>query len=189
MNRIPLLFLLLVSSVAVAQRQHVSKSVTDDGKTLDVHYEVDRNGQHVRYDRTFKIRGLSAVEKERIVARIEDSLGINVTPPTPPTPPAAPTPPTPPSPYDPDDAPDADQARVRFTCESCTGKVRLLIDSESGDFSYARSFTIDRAKPLFPYRISLQPGPYRLKYYQNDVLQIQSTFTVKSDEPNTVVVK
>lgn len=193
-----LLLLLCVSFGASAQQQRVNKSVNDDGKTLDVHYEINRNGKHVRYDRTFKVNGLSAAEKDRLVSRIEDSLGVNLTPPTPPTqptsptPPApavAPTPPTPLSPSDADDAPGANQVSVLFTCESCTGKIRLLIDSETGDFSYAHSFSIDKTKPLFPYQISLQPGPYRLKYYQNDVLQIQSTFTVKSDEKNTVVVK
>ena len=35
----------------------------------------------------------------------------------------------------------------------------------------------------------LKPGEYRLMYWQNKVMQIQDTFTVKAGEPGEVRIK
>ena len=82
-----------------------------------------------------------------------------------------------------------EQQNVTFRCETCTGKIKLALTRSTEDYSFERDTKIDGQKRFFPYDIPLPPGEYRLKYFQNDILQIQSTFTVKSGQANTVVVK
>ncbi|MDB5242893.1 MAG: hypothetical protein JWP57_3518 [Spirosoma sp.] len=81
------------------------------------------------------------------------------------------------------------QANVTFRCETCTGKIKLALVRSTADYSFERDTKIDSRKRFFPYQLSLPPGEYRLNYFQNDVLQMQSTFTVKLGEESTVVVK
>lgn len=77
---------------------------------------------------------------------------------------------------------------VTFSCETCTGKGKLMINGNG--YSKTQEFTVKKGeKPAFPLELSLEPGEYKLTYWQNKVLQIQSSFTVKEGEATTVKVK
>lgn len=161
----------------------VNTTINDDGKTMSIQVTGERNGKSIRYNRAFDVAKLKPAEKEAMKNRILDSLGVGEAPPAPPKPAGAvgiPTPPTPPG---------VGQSVVTFQCETCAGKVKLMVASASEDFTIERDAKADTDKRLFPYQLPLSPGEYALKYYQNGVLQIQSTFTVRAGEKSTVVVK
>lgn len=205
------LLLLNVSLLATAQtsRQSTTHSqINDDGKTMSIRIEGQVNGQPIDYQHTFDVARLSGPAKDALKQRIFDSLGVersegrtpaDAEPPKPPAPPRSPLPPRLPLPpaspgRSESDTPngesdtDADQ-NVTFCCETCTGKIKLTVTRSTGDYSFERDTKIDSQKRFFPYQLPLPAGEYRLTYYQNDVLQIQSTFTVKAGQENTVVVK
>ncbi len=199
MNAFLTLLLLSVSFLATAQKatnSSLNTSINDDGKTLSIQIEGQRDGQPIKYNRTFDVAKLNTKEKDALKTRIMDSLGIGPAP-TPPVPQTAPTPssalrpnhlaPTPPVP--PSGMTTAGQEAVTFQCATCEGKIKLSVVSASENYSYERATKIDSDKPFFPHQLSLPPGEYRLKYYQNGVLQIQSTFTVKEGEKNSITVK
>ncbi|QIP12916.1 hypothetical protein G8759_09930 [Spirosoma aureum] len=207
----PILILLMLVSgfMSLAQSSSTLNTViNEDGKVMSIQVDGERNGRAVKYDRTFDVTKLSSSEKDALKNRVLDSLGIGqsisipeavahrdrspgdsegVAVPAKPreapsvTIPKPPVPPIPPA--------DAGQTVVTFRCESCTGKVKLEITSPTEDYSIERDAKVNTDKRLFPYQIPLSSGEYNLKYYQNGVLQIQSKFTVKSGETNTVVVK
>lgn len=162
---------------------------------MSIQVDGVRNGKALNYKRTFNTANLSHSEQEALKNRILDSLGIG-QPKNPPTLLTLPMPsggamiqsPQPPIPPD-NDAVSGDKEAVTFQCESCTGKIKLSVDSVSEDYSFQRDTKVDGNKRFFPYQLLLEPGDYRLVYYQNGVLQIQSTFTVKKGQANTVVVK
>ena len=78
---------------------------------------------------------------------------------------------------------------VKFICESCTGRMKMQVSGN--DVSIIREQYPDfREKPtLFPLTLTLKPGEYLLMYWQNKVMQIQETFTVKAGETNEVRIK
>ncbi|GAB3510297.1 hypothetical protein GCM10027341_48560 [Spirosoma knui] len=201
MHSVLTLALLGLSLAATAQQpsgSSLTTSINEDGKTLSIQVDGVRNSQAIHYNRTFNTAGLSHSEQTALKNRVLDSLGIGQpsAPPPPFTAPGPPMPsggamvrpPQPPVPPD-SDVPFADQEAVTFRCESCTGKIRLIITSDSKDYSLEKDTQINADKRFFPYALKLQPGNYRLVYYQNGVLQIQSAFSVRQGEPNTVVVK
>lgn len=189
------LILLGVGVVATAQtsRQSTTHSqINDDGKTLSIRVEGQVNGQSIDYQHTFDVARLSGPAKDALKQRVFDSLGIG-EPPKPPLPPRPPLPPASLGRSESDTSTgesdtDKDQ-NVTFRCETCTGKIKLTVTRSTEDYSFERDTKIDSQKRFFPYQLPLPAGEYRLTYYQNDVLQIQSTFTVKSGQENTVVVK
>ncbi|GAB3542406.1 hypothetical protein [Spirosoma fluminis] len=201
MHSVLTLALLGLSLVATAQHPSASSlttSINEDGKTLSIQVDGVRNSQTIHYNRTFNTTGLSRSEQTALKNRILDSLGIG-QPPAPrppltiqnapmPTGGATVRPPQPPVPPD-GDVPFADQEVVTFRCESCTGKIRLIITSDSKDYSLEKDTRIGADNRFFPYALKLQPGNYRLVYHQNGALQIQSAFSVRQGEPNTVVIK
>jgi|GEM_PF-1256819 len=197
-----------ISLVSFGQSSSLNTIINEDGKTLSIQIEGKRNGKPINYNRKFDVTKLSSSEKEALKNRVLDSLGLG-------QPPAgsevvverdqsaanrggvsvssrrsgsvaasAPKPPTPPSPPT-----DAGQTVVMFRCESCAGKVKLEISSALEDFAIERDAKAGTDKRMFPYQLPLKPGEYHLKYYQNGVLQIQSTFTVKANESNEVMIK
>lgn len=184
------LLLLNVGFVATAQTSRQSTThtqVNDDGKTMSVRVEGEVDGRAIDYQHTFDVARLSGPAKDDLKHRILDSLGIGEPskPLLPPTPPA-------PSQGGPSvgNEPGIDEEQnVTFHCETCAGKIKLAITRSTDDYSFERATRVDSQKRFFPYQLPLPPGEYRLKYFQNDVLQIQSTFTVKSGQVNTVVVK
>lgn len=208
MNLFLSLLLCAVSVAATAQHSRQSTThtqINDDGKTLSVRVDGEVDGRTINYQHTFDVACMSRQAKDDFKRRILDSLGIG----------GAPQPPAPPvftsrnNRYEPgtvsrnqsaprwrtnvdpsvsESEPEA-QSNVTFRCETCTGKIKLALVRSTDDYSFERDTKIDSRKQFFPYQISLPPGEYRLKYFQNDVLQMQSTFTVKVGEESTVVVK
>jgi len=61
------------------------QSVSDDGKTLHIMIRSSKAGKEVKYDHTFLVSGMSEKQKDVLVKRVNDSLGIN-PPPAPPAP-------------------------------------------------------------------------------------------------------
>ncbi|WP_080241429.1 hypothetical protein [Spirosoma rigui] len=194
------LVLLSAGTMALAQTSRqstTSTTINDDGKTLSVQVDGQVNGQSIEYRRTFDVAQLSKRAKDDLKHRIFDSLGIGepVTP-LPPTPPpgrssrarggvyySEPTEPM----RDNDDA--GIESKVTLQCASCTGKTKLVISRFTDDYSVERDTKAESQKRFFPYELPLPPGEYRLSYYQNDVLQTQSTFTVTPGKDSTVVIK
>jgi hypothetical protein len=198
------LALLSIGTLALAQASRqstTSTTINDDGKTLSVQVEGQVDGKSIEYRRTFDVAQLSRRAKDDLKHRIFDSLGIG-EPVAPPRPVAPPEPPTRPrggvyytesdeSGHDAgrDDAEVVAESNVTLKCASCTGKSRLVISRSTDDYSVERDTKAESQKRFFPYEIPLPPGEYQLKYYQNDVLQIQSTFTVTPGKDSTVVIK
>ncbi len=180
----------LAATAQTSRQSTTHTQINDDGKTMSVRVEGQVDGQPIDYQHTFNVARLSGLAKDDLKHRIFDSLGIREQrkPPLPPTPPrqsqggAS-------NDYNDESDGDNEEQNVTFRCETCTGKVKLVFTRTTDDYSFERTTKIDDQKRFFPYEIPLPPGEYRLQYSQNDVLQIQSTFTVKADQKNTVVVK
>ena len=71
------LVLLLIAAGLVAEAQSsrsVTKSISDDGKTLQFRYEVVGNDKHINYSNQFDISGWSKLQKDQLIARLIDSL-------------------------------------------------------------------------------------------------------------------
>lgn len=193
------LVLLTIGTMALAQTSRqstTSTTINDDGKTLSVQVDGQVNGQSIEYRRTFDVAQLSKRAKDDLKHRIFDSLGIGE--PVPPRPVAPPAPPTgarggvhyvESSESASDDAQVINESNVTLKCASCTGKTKLVISRSTDDYSVERDTKAESQKRFFPYELSLPPGNYQLNYYQNDVLQIQSTFTVTPGKDSTVVIK
>ncbi|GAA4410373.1 hypothetical protein GCM10023187_34860 [Nibrella viscosa] len=74
-----LLTLLLLSAglTAVAQRSSLHQEINDNGKTLRIRVDAEQKGRaEIHYQRTFDVKGMSKEEKEALVSRVIDSLGI-----------------------------------------------------------------------------------------------------------------
>lgn len=72
-----LLILVLVTFQISAAAQHsksTTKSISDDGKTLKLRYEIVGSGQSVQYSNEFEVTGWSKLQKEQLVTHIIDSL-------------------------------------------------------------------------------------------------------------------
>ncbi|WP_229379638.1 hypothetical protein [Fibrella forsythiae] len=192
MKTIFTLLALLSGTLAMAQQtsyRNVNTSINDNGKdALSIQIQADRaDGEQLRYSRTFNVAGLTKAQKDALKNHVLDSLGLSSTPPpqallTPPTPPAgAMTAPTPPG-----LAPGVET--VRLVCPSCTDRMKLEISGTG--YAYSRSQHSDKEKTsIFPIDLPLEPGDYKLKYWQNGVLQTQTPFTVKAGEKNVITVK
>lgn len=174
----------------VSYRQ-VNTSVNDNGTDeLAIRVSAERaDGQRMQYSRTFDVRGLNKTQREALKNHVLDSLGVGNTPPPPgpPTPPTVVTTPLPPTPAAPMTAPTGTEV-VRLVCPSCTDQMRLEISGTG--YTYSRSHSSDKEKAsIFPLELSMAPGDYRLMYWQNKVLQMQTPFTVKAGEKNVITVK
>ncbi|QJW91470.1 hypothetical protein HNV11_19840 [Spirosoma taeanense] len=202
------LFFFLVGFAALAQKSthsSLNTSINEDGKTMSIRAEGQRNGRVINYDRTFDVTRLSNAERDALKKRVLDSLGIGDAPDWAESrisigpeddrrssgalggTMVTPEPPTPPSFVDPS-VPDG-QELVTFQCATCAGRIRLTLTSASASYSFVWDTRRDKDKRFFPYQLALPFGNYQLKYYQNGVLQIQSGFTVKSGNENQVVIK
>lgn len=166
-----LLSLLTISSLTATAQTNLMSQINDNGKTLSIHVTGQKNGQTVDRTHTFSIVGMTRPQKDSLMNRVLDSLGLGDKP-------MAPTPPV----------PDSGEPVVTFVCETCTGKGKLVINGTN----YATTHEFDltkNEKSTFPFDLPLIPGDYRLMYWQNKVLQIQSSFTVKAGEKKEVKVK
>ncbi|RAK02820.1 hypothetical protein LX87_00940 [Larkinella arboricola] len=85
------LALLGISVVAVGQeRSSISRSISDNGKTVRIKIDVEQPNREVHYDEEFDATGMSKEEKDYLISHIQDSLGVHVVV-SPPRPPKAPT--------------------------------------------------------------------------------------------------
>ncbi len=57
--------------------QTETKTVKDDGKTLHIVVNSTKGGKAVSYDKTFPVKGMSKQQKEVMVKKITDSLGVS----------------------------------------------------------------------------------------------------------------
>ncbi len=71
------------------------QSVSDNGKTMHITVKSSKDGKEINYDHTFLVSGMSQKQKDALLKRVNDSLGIH-PPIAPPAPHAAPMPPAPP---------------------------------------------------------------------------------------------
>ena len=94
MKTLTILLLSTLSLCATAQSRtktstyktdDTKQSVTDDGKTLRIMIKSSKAGKDVKYDHTYQVQGLNRQQKDALVKRVNDSLGIN-PPPAPPAP-------------------------------------------------------------------------------------------------------
>ncbi|QJD98186.1 hypothetical protein HH214_21055 [Mucilaginibacter robiniae] len=71
----------LIGSAAAQQKQHTSfsNSIHDDGKTMSVSFYGSTNNKTVDYDKTFAVAGMSQTDKDALLQRIADSLGVTYT--------------------------------------------------------------------------------------------------------------
>jgi len=89
MKNVFLLLLTTFSLSAFAQtktstsRTDTKQFVKDDGKTMHIKINSNNAGKEINYDRTFSVKGMSKNQKDALVKRITDSLGINPPPPPP----------------------------------------------------------------------------------------------------------
>ena len=169
------LVLLLTSFTTLAQtsvQSNLNTSINDNGKTFLIQIDGDRSGKAIHYKRTFDVGGMSQEQKEAMKNRVLDSLGLGEAPP---------------QPAQPNTPMTSAVEKVSFTCPTCTGKTKISISGNG--FSAEREIEDDKNKPAFPFDLEMPPGAYRYEYRQNDVLQMQLPFVVKTGQKNTVQVK
>ncbi|MGI4022776.1 MAG: hypothetical protein ACRYFA_14830 [Janthinobacterium lividum] len=91
MKKLTILLLAAFSLSASAQTKtttstaNTKQTVKDDGKTLHLTINSSKNGKEIKYDRTFLVAGMSAAQRNALVKKIADSLGVS-QPPAPPAP-------------------------------------------------------------------------------------------------------
>ena len=78
---------------------------------------------------------------------------------------------------------------VRFVCESCRGRMKLTVSGNGISIIREQYPNWGKKPTLFPLTLTLKPGEYLLMYWQNKVMQIQETFTVKAGKTNEVAIK
>ncbi|WP_041258478.1 hypothetical protein [Fibrella aestuarina] len=158
--------LLSLCTLAQAQKNNLSIQIDDDTKYMSIDVEGTQDGRLISYNQRFGVAGLNERQREALKDRVLDSLGVR----------GAATPPR----------PEGESVTIR--CERCNEQMRLEIYGTGYTLLHEADSRKERAA-TFPMALTLQPGTYRLVYRQNRVLQVQSTFTVKPDEPNVVVIK
>lgn len=95
MKKIFLAFAIFTSSAVVAQKNSSTEQrINDDGKKLSITIKGTVDGKKIDYSEAYDITGLSEKQKDALVHRVYDSLGVAY--PIPPKPPVAPAPPAPP---------------------------------------------------------------------------------------------
>ena len=152
-----------------SRTEMLTSSVNDDGKTYAIKVDGDMNGRTVHYDRTFAVRGMSTSQKNALNERIMDSLRTGKI--------------------------TTVRSRVAkdpnatvFSCESCAGRMKIQVFGD-GVSVIREEYPRQGEASMFPLTMTLKPGDYRLMYWQNKVMQIQDTFTVKAGEPTEVRIK
>ncbi|MVN22650.1 hypothetical protein [Mucilaginibacter arboris] len=92
MKKLAMLLLTAFSLAASAQtktstykKDNIKQSVTDNGKTLHIVIKSNKAGKEINYDHTFSVEHLDQKQKDALVKKVTDSLGIN-PPPAPPAP-------------------------------------------------------------------------------------------------------
>lgn len=165
-------FLFSVGFAAMAQRstpETISLRITDTGKTYSISIEGNMNGRPIYYDRTFNVRGMLTGQKDALKDRIMDSLRTGKISAR-------------------RSRPLGEPNATVFLCETCTGRMKLQV-SGNGVSMIREEYPQLGETSMFPLTMTLKPGEYQLMYWQNKVMQIQATFTVKAVEQNEVRIK
>lgn len=70
--------LLMIGPAVFAQQNvsRLSKSVNDDGKLMTVSIDAVVDNKTIEYRNSFQVEGLSKWQRDSIVRRVSDSLGI-----------------------------------------------------------------------------------------------------------------
>lgn len=105
MKKLLTILLAGVSTLAIAQKKnHLSRSIDDDGKTLSIRVTGTIDGKGVDFERSFDVEELTKEERMALRDKVLDSIEAgNMDLPAPPEPksPSKPTPPAPPAPLEP----------------------------------------------------------------------------------------
>ena len=105
MKKLLTILLAGVSTLAIAQKKnHLSRSIDDDGKTLSIRVTGTIDGKGIDFEKSFDVEALTKEERMALRDKVLDSIEAgNMDLPSPPAPksPSAPTPPTPPVPAEP----------------------------------------------------------------------------------------
>ncbi|WDF53440.1 hypothetical protein [Mucilaginibacter sp. KACC 22063] len=70
-------FTLQASAQKSSKQENISKSISDNGKTMHVKISATKNGKLVRFSHTYNVKGLTSAQKDSIKRHVTDSLGIN----------------------------------------------------------------------------------------------------------------
>ncbi|WAC09921.1 hypothetical protein [Dyadobacter pollutisoli] len=94
MKKLLTILLAGVSTLAIAQkRNHLSRSIDDDGKTLSIRVTGTIDGKEINYDKSFNVEELSSEERMALRDKVLDSIEAgNMDLPEPPKPRSAPKP-------------------------------------------------------------------------------------------------
>ena len=83
---------------------------------------------------------------------------------------------------------DPVQRATAFICETCAGRIKLQVTGDGVSIIREEYPKVGEVS-MFPLAMALKPGEYWLTYWQNKVMQIQVTFTVKAGEPGEARIK
>ena len=102
MKKILTILLAGVSTLAIAQkRNHLSRSIDDDGKTLSIRVTGTIDGKGIDFEKSFDVEELTKEERMALRDKVLDSIEAgNIDLPSPPAPKSV-SPPTPPAPAEP----------------------------------------------------------------------------------------
>ncbi len=73
------------TKTSTSQTDSTRQFVKDNGKTLHISINSNKAGKKINYDRTFAVEGMNQQQRNALVKRITDSLGV-YPPPAPPAP-------------------------------------------------------------------------------------------------------
>ncbi len=81
------------TKTSTSETDSTRQFVKDNGKTLHISINSNKAGKKINYDHTFAVKGMNQQQRNALVKRITDSLGVY--------PPPAPPAPAPPAPHRP----------------------------------------------------------------------------------------
>lgn len=71
------------TKTTTSSNTNTKQTVKDDGKTLHININSIKNGKAIHYDHTFTVQGMSKAQREALVKKVTDSLGVSQPPPVP----------------------------------------------------------------------------------------------------------
>lgn len=168
-------WLCAVALTASAQTIVQSMQTANNDKTLAMTIVGVKDGRSFRHNLRFDVVGMTQTQRDSLyqqTLRTLDVLGIRNVP----------------GMYRPKTDLVVRGDSVVFRCETCERKGELEI--RRGNYLATQLINAKRdPRKRFPLTMHLSPGDYQLLYRQRGSREIQSSFTVKAGEQNTVTVK